>query len=156
MNNKVIIGIVMAVIILGGGILLLSTNNQQQPATAQQQPTTTVATQVTQEPSIDPTASQAPSDAIMKEETNTITITETGFTPQTVTIKAGTKVTWVNKSGGVANVSSALHPTHTIYPKMNLGKFDNGATVSLVFDTAGTYKYHDHLDPSRVGTVIVE
>ncbi len=157
MNNKIIVGVILAVVIIGGGMLLLSTNNQQQPATNQQQPTTAETTQpTTQEPSSSPSASQAPSGSVMKEETNTITVTETGFTPPTITIKAGTKVTWMNKSGGVANVSSDFHPTHTIYPKLNLGRFDNGTTVSLVFDTAGTYKYHDHLTPSKTGTVVVE
>lgn len=146
----------MAVVILGGGVLLLSANNQQQPTTTQQQPSETVVVQPTQETPSSPSATQTPSDSMTKEETNTVTVTETGFTPQTTTVKAGTKVTWINKSGGVANVSSDFHPTHLLYPKLNLGRFDNGATVTLVFDTAGTYKYHDHLTPSRVGTIIVE
>lgn len=134
MNSKVIISVVVAAIVIGAGALLLSTNRQPAPVT------TTV-----QQPTSSPSASQA-----------IVTETSTGFTPQTITIKVGDKVTWTNKSGAMGNVSSANHPTHTIYPKLNLGDFADGATVSLVFDTAGTYKYHDHLNPSRFGTVVVE
>lgn len=133
MNSKVIISIVAAVII-GGGALLLTANRQ---------PTQTA----TQQPTSSPSASQT---------TSIVTETNTGFTPQTVTVKTGEKVTWTNKSGAMGNVSSANHPTHLVYPKLNLGDFAEGASVSLVFDTAGTYKYHNHLNPSRFGTVVVE
>lgn len=86
----------------------------------------------------------------------TVNATASGFEPKTVNVKVGSKVTWVNKSGGVADVSSAKHPTHLVYPPLNLGNFADGASVSLVFKDKGTFKYHNHLDASQTGEVVVE
>lgn len=86
----------------------------------------------------------------------TVALSASGFAPQTIKIKPGTKVVWVNKGGGAATVNSALHPTHLIYPPLNLNSFEDSQSLSLVFDKAGTYQYHDHLNPSRTGTVVVE
>lgn len=91
-----------------------------------------------------------------KAEVVTITLTKSGFNPQKVTVKAGTKVTWINQSGGTATVDSADHPTHLKYPPLNLGSFANGGSLSLVFDKTGTYGYHNHLNSSQFGTVTVE
>lgn len=85
-----------------------------------------------------------------------VAITSSGFEPATVNIDVGGKVEWMNKSGEAATVNSALHPTHSIYPQLNLNEVPVNGSVSLVFDTPGTYKYHDHLNPSRTGTVEVK
>lgn len=85
-----------------------------------------------------------------------VTVTALGFAPQTLTIKAGTKVLWMNKSGAAATVNSGAHPAHLAYPPLNLGEFGNESSVQLVFDKPGTYNYHDHLNPSRTGTIVVE
>ncbi|MCL4418819.1 cupredoxin domain-containing protein [Patescibacteria group bacterium] len=91
-----------------------------------------------------------------KETVVNVTVTKSGFNPQTVTIKAGTKVIWQNQSGDMATVNSDPHPTHQIYPPLNLGGFANGASVQLVFDKPGTYGYHNHLNPGQTGTVVVQ
>lgn len=85
-----------------------------------------------------------------------VTVTALGFVPQTLTIKAGTKVLWMNKSGGTVTVNSAGHPAHLAYPPLNLGEFNDGSSVQLGFDKPGTYNYHDHLNPSLTGTIVVE
>ncbi len=89
-------------------------------------------------------------------ESEIITLTENGFSPQNLTIKQGTKVEWQNESGSDATVNSAPHPEHTAYTPLNLGKFADGETLSLVFDTPGTYKYHNHLNPKQFGSIVVE
>jgi len=48
------------------------------------------------------------------------------------------------------------HPVHTDYPPLNLGTFFDGASLSLKFPTAGTYVYHNHLNPSERGTIVVK
>lgn len=85
-----------------------------------------------------------------------VSVTQSGFEPQTITIKPGVTVVWSNKSGGDVTVNSDNHPTHLLWPFLNLGKFANGSKVSVVFKTAGTYTYHNHLNPSQKGTVIVK
>jgi plastocyanin len=85
-----------------------------------------------------------------------ITITDSGFQPNALTIKVGTKVTWVNNGNNVVSVASDPHPTHTNYPPLNLGKVATDGSVSLVFDKAGSYGYHNHLNASQTGTIVVQ
>ncbi|HSX40052.1 MAG TPA: cupredoxin domain-containing protein [Candidatus Saccharimonadales bacterium] len=140
----------LAVIIVVAGIFYLGKKAKQNTATTQPTEVMTVA------PSISATPSVMTSPTQQTSGQTTVTVTATGFDPQTVTIKAGDKVTWVNKSGDRANVSSDPHPVHTNYPPLNLGSFADGASVSLMFDKPGTYGYHNHLNPSKTGTVIVQ
>jgi len=93
-----------------------------------------------------------------KEEASepTITLTSAGFSPDNVTIKAGQKITWINKSGTEATVNSDPHPSHTNFQPLNLGSFADGASLSLTFDQTGTYGYHNHLNPNARGTITVQ
>lgn len=94
--------------------------------------------------------------APITEKLVNITLTSSGFEPQTKTIEKGSRVIWLNKSGETASLNSADHPTHRLYPALNLGEFANGSSVQLIFDKSGTYKYHNHLKPSQTGTIIVQ
>ncbi len=123
--NKIILAVIAIVVVIAGVILFKG------PAQ-----TTTPVVQIT------------------PKET-TIIITKSGFEPKTITIKIGTKVIWKNDSGDLTNVSSAVHPTHQVYPPLNLDNIVAGQTVSLVFDKAGTYNYHNHLDAAQEGVVEV-
>lgn len=139
MNKNLIIIAVIIVVVVGGFVLL---QGQQSPQT-----TTPPATQTETSPAT--TSSEA------KMQEAAVTVTASGFAPQTVTVKAGTKVVWTNKSGTTVTVNSAVHPTHLAYPPLNLDSFANGQSVQLVFDKPGTYKYHNHLSPGQTGTVVV-
>lgn len=109
-------------------------------------------------PKTTPTPQPTPSPTISAVTTNEnmIDLTDAGYSPSTITIAVGDVVTWTNKSAGTATVSSDDHPTHTKYAPLNLGKFEPGSTHSLNFDTAGTYTYHNHLNATQVGTIIVK
>lgn len=141
--NKILIGVV-AILILGTGVFVLSnkTSNPQ-----------TVSVSYTPSPTSQETTTASPS---AKVEEGNVTVNVDGFSPKTLTIKVGTKVTWANKSGATTNVSSDNHPTHLLYPFLNLGAFDDGSSVNVTFDKAGTYTYHNHLNTSQKGTVIVK
>ncbi len=133
----IIVAVFLIIVIIAGGIFLYNksinnnTSNNQPTPTQQTQPTTQTGTQV-------------------------ITLTAGGFSPSTLTVKAGTTVRWVNKSGQLGQVDSDPHPTHTSYPPMNFEAFSDGSSVELVFNKPGTYHYHNHLNPSQTGTVVVE
>lgn len=129
MNNKVIIGIIVLVLLIGVGFIVSSNKK---------------------------TASSPPSAVMTPQKQNTITLTSAGFSPGTLTIKAGDTVTWVNKSGTDATINSSPHPVHTDYPPLNLGAFPNGGILTLAFPKAGIYKYHNHLNPSEVGNIVVQ
>lgn len=101
---------------------------------------------------------------IIKQSDNIIEIITTGFSPEILTIKVGETVTFVNKQSSPSWPASAVHPTHRSYPEQGgcIGsKFDackglkNGESWSFTFNQKGTWKYHDHLDPSKIGTIIV-
>lgn len=91
-----------------------------------------------------------------QEKSETITLTQDGFKPNSLAVKSGTRVIWLNKSGKTGTVNSEPHPAHTLYPVLQLGSFEDGSSVQTVFDKTGTYTYHNHLNPSQKGTVIVE
>lgn len=147
MNAKYI---VVIVILLGLGVFLLK-DQILNTAPASIQPTPEVASDAT----TIPTTAEGSSAATEVEETM-ITLTASGFSPANLTVKVGTKVTFVNSSGSSATVDSDPHPAHTSFPALNLGSFKDGDTLSFTFDRAGTYGYHNHLKATQKGTVIVQ
>ena len=85
-----------------------------------------------------------------------IKLTTNGFDPSTLTVKVNDTVNWKNESEKDATVSSDPHPTHELYPFLNLGIFKTGSSVQATFPKAGKFTYHNHLIPSQKGTIIVE
>jgi plastocyanin len=83
-------------------------------------------------------------------------VTEQGLDKPEVKIKAGGKVTFTNSGQSDHQIASNPHPTHTAYPGLNLGVIKPFESKALVFAKAGTYGYHDHLNPQATGVVIVE
>lgn len=145
-KNVLIAGVVIIVLALAGWFLLKPQNQSVPPAPSDVTSTPTP----TQSPT--PTAT---AEAMM-EEKNLVTISSSGFSPKKITIKVGGSVTWVNSDTQDHTVNSSPHPTHTDNPFLNLGLIRPGEKKSLTFDKAGTYKYHDHLNPSLNGSVTVE
>ncbi len=77
-----------------------------------------------------------------------VVIQSFAFGPQAVTVKAGTKVTWVNKDIEPHTVVSSDH-------KFESEALDTDETFSVTFDTAGTYGYFCSIHPHMTGTVTV-
>lgn len=95
----------------------------------------------------------------------TVTYTDSGYSPKSITVQAGTKVTFVNNSSGAMWTASDPHPVHTTYPVSGgciKSAFDEckadqpGSSWSFTFDKVGTWGYHNHRSPTTKGTVIVE
>lgn len=143
MSRNVIIGIVVVVVLIGGYFLL---SPKSQPA-APQTPETATSTESA--------APQATEGAMMGEQM-AVTISASGFVPKAVTVKVGDSVTWENTDSANHTVNSDPHPTHTLYPFLNVGVVKAGEKKSVTFDKAGTYTYHDHLNPSLTGSVTVQ
>lgn len=121
--------------------------------------TTTPVVQPTESPvsTESATPSSATEGAMIKKEGNTVKVTTNGFLPQSLTIKAGDTVTWMNADSENHTVNSDPHPTHTLFPILNkVGLMKAGESKSLQFTQAGTYKYHDHLNSSLTGTITVQ
>ncbi len=79
------------------------------------------------------------------------------FTPKSVNIKVNDWVFFKNKSSVDFWPASNPHPTHTGYSDFDAGKkIAAGATFKFQFTKAGSWGYHDHLNPSIGGTVVVK
>jgi plastocyanin len=80
---------------------------------------------------------------------NEVFIQNFTFSPSTITVTAGTTITWTNKDAVAHTVTS------------DDGLFDSGSinpdgNYSHLFPTPGTFNYHCSIHPNMVGKVIVQ
>lgn len=96
-------------------------------------------------------------DIVAKQAKVKVTYSVDGFTPDAVRIKKGDTVLFENVTGRPASVASNTHPTHLLYPEFDQYKTaERGKTeFRFTFDKVGTWKYHDHLNASMGGTIVV-
>lgn len=80
---------------------------------------------------------------------NEVFIQGMAFTPSTITVNAGTTITWTNNDGVVHNVTSN---TSGLFSS---GSLSPNGTYSHLFSTAGTFPYKCTLHPSMTGSVVV-
>ena len=93
-----------------------------------------------------PAPSRAPAPAASG---NAVSISDFAFSPASITVPAGTKITWTNNDSVAHTVSSRD------------GLFDSGslsseATFSYTFAQKGTYEYFCKFHSSMNGKVVVE
>jgi plastocyanin len=69
------------------------------------------------------------------QATAAVIVQDTTFNPQTLTVPAGTTVTWTN-------ADQAAHTVTADDGSFDTGFFAAGQTVSLTFATPGTYPYY--------------
>jgi plastocyanin len=78
-----------------------------------------------------------------------VAIKDFAFSPASITVAAGTTVTWTNQD-------SASHTVAADDGSFDSKEFGNGASFSQTFSTAGTYSYHCAIHSSMTGTVEVK
>ena len=61
---------------------------------------------------VSPESSSSPTPVVSK---NVIIYTDSGYTPDIITIKKGQTVVWKNENGNKMWTASAVHPTHKAY-----------------------------------------
>jgi len=161
MNEK-IVGIIAVIIVIVGGWFLLSSTPASAPQTA-----TTEEIPVTASTTTTTTTTTTTSSTVTGA---TVVYTNQGFSPSSVIVPLGTTVTFINQSTGNMWVASAMHPTHIVYSGTSLSQhcpdttnsaFDEcaadapGSSFSFTFNKEGAWKYHNHVNASQFGTVIV-
>ena len=100
-------------------------------------------------------APQTPASTEGKEGV-VITLTDKGFQPSEVSIKKGETVTFKTTAGELFWPASNLHPSHLLYPEFDPKEpIQPDASWSFTFETAGVWKFHDHLAPYFTGTITV-
>jgi plastocyanin len=80
---------------------------------------------------------------------NTVSLKSIAFSPSSLTVTAGTTVTWTNND----NI------THTVTADDNSfdsGNMSAGATFSHMFTTVGTYSYHCAIHASMTAKIVVQ
>ena len=78
-----------------------------------------------------------------------IVIEDFMFTPNSLTVKAGSSVTWVNEDDEPHSVVSDTGSFRS-------GAVDTNETFSFEFDKPGTYHFTCAIHPRMVGTIIVQ
>ncbi len=95
-------------------------------------------------PSATPNASSASAGATGAQ----VTIDNFSFAPQTLTVPAGTTVTWTNQDDMVHTVTSADH----VFGSAGL---DTGDKFTYTFAKPGVFQYYCSIHPKMTATVIV-
>ncbi|UTI64789.1 plastocyanin/azurin family copper-binding protein [Paraconexibacter antarcticus] len=80
----------------------------------------------------------------------TITMKNIAFDPKSVTVKAGTKVTWTNGEAVGHNVTAKAGAS------FKSALLNQGQTFSFTPKTAGTIKYTCTIHPGMDGTIVVQ
>lgn len=145
-RNAVIAGGVILLLVVAGWYL----TRPKGESTTQPEPSQTPASSESASPS---TATEG---AMMNQDKNLIKITSSGFSPKSITIKMGESVTWENTDTENHTVNSDNHPTHTLFTFLNLGVIKPTEKKSATPAKAGTFTYHDHLNPSLTGSITVQ
>src|SRR3989344_1780204 len=92
-----------------------------------------------------------------KPATVQVNYTDTGFMPPALQIKIGQTVRFLNDSSSGMWVASGPHPTHTGYPGFDEGQIVfRGSIYEFTFDKLGTWSYHNHINETKMGTIIVK
>jgi plastocyanin len=81
---------------------------------------------------------------------STVSIDNFSFSPKTLTVKAGTTVTWTNRD----DIPHGLGWTNNSFPRSKV--LDTDDTAMVTFTTPGTYQYFCYLHPHMVGSIVVE
>jgi plastocyanin len=148
MKKSLVIGIILIIIVIGIFFLFPSTNDSPSSLQSSNNP-----------PTLPPSSN------------NEISMSSSGFSPPTLTIQSGEIVKFKAIDSSNRWPASAMHPTHTVYPNSNINKcgtteeytiFDScqgiseGENYEFTFTEIGEWGYHDHLQPSKFGKIIVE
>lgn len=172
-----LLGIVIMLVVLGTGTFLLARDGTNMGAGGLPAAVVATGVNVIAASSTDSVASSTATSTVQGTATTTatstapaapkhvVTYTDAGFDPKTITIAQGETVTFENLSayGMQVFVDAITRGATTTIPKdCDTGVFvecaaasENGSW-SYTFDTAGTYNYHNNIDPTRTGTVRVK
>jgi len=95
-------------------------------------------------------AGEMKNDDSTSSKQNRIEIKDFAFNPQTITVKSGEKVTWINRD----------EEPHTI---VSVGKqfkkstaLDTDQEFTITVEAPGTYDYFCSVHPKMTGTIVVE
>ena len=87
--------------------------------------------------------------AARAQSDTTVTIANFAFSPGTITVQAGSTVTWVNND-------SVAHTATGDNGEFDTGSIAPGGSATITFDTAGTFAYHCSIHPNMTASITVQ
>jgi plastocyanin len=79
----------------------------------------------------------------------TVTIADFAFSPNAITVQAGSTVTWVNND-------AVPHTATGDNGEFDTGSIAPGGSATITFDTAGTIAYHCTIHPNMTASITVQ
>jgi|SRR5579862_2201688 len=98
---------------------------------------------------LSPTLPAAGAIAADAPQTNSVVMKNFDFSPMSLTIKAGSSVTWKNLDGEPHTVTS-------VDGLFRSGALDQNDSFTFKFDKPGTYKYLCSIHPRMMAAIIVK
>ncbi len=148
----VFLGLFLSVVVLGAASCNFSADNESANIEAD-----TSEESQTSDSNSDVNVDANVNTSVATAKTVTITYNGTAFSPASVTVKAGDTVKFVSASETPVWPASGPHPTHTNLPGFDAKEsLANGASYSYKFTKTGSWAFHNHLNPSQTGKVVVE
>lgn len=141
MTGRARLAAVLAFAALGGGVVAAGCGGDDS--------STSTSTSATMSSTAADTTAAASSAGGAAESTDKIDISDFKFDPETVTVKAGTEVTWTNSD-------DAAHTATADDSSFDTGDMDKGDSASVTFDKPGTFTYYCRFHPFMKATVEVQ
>lgn len=146
MRKTWVISGIVAVLAIGGVIVWMTLGARQSSAPSDTSTNTSTGN--------DTASDQDGSENAFETEVVTVTMKNTQFSPQKITVKRGTTVKWVNEDTVRHNVVAANESDTSGLPANN-ELFGKGGSYQFTFDTIGTFDYKCTPHPFMTGTVEV-
>lgn len=152
MKNIIYIFVVLALLV-ASVLSLRGIKKDKTPETQNPTNTEVIETSTEQEP----TTPEEPTIETPPPPTLEVIYGTEGFSPSNLEIKIGDTVVFKNESGKGMWVASNPHPVHGDNPEFDAGiSIANGNSWSFTFTEEGTFSYHNHLNSSFGGKIIVK
>lgn len=142
-KSSLIILIVVIAGLLGGGYLLLRSDADtptSEVTSGDSNPQTTTGSPLTNSSDV----------------AATITYSNDGFSPSETTVKAGDTIAITNNSSSELQFASDPHPVHTNNSELNVDDVPKGETITFTVTKSGTFSYHNHVNPTDTGKIVVQ
>lgn len=142
-KTGVIVGVIVLLAVAGGAFLLTTDSDDTSSSTAANS-------------SASNSSETSENTDQAEASTTTISYTDSGFSPKTITVKVDSVVTVKNDSSSVLQFSSNPHPAHTDEDELNLSSLSPGKSTTFKVTRTGSFGFHNHLNEADTGTLVVE
>ncbi len=148
-NLAIVVVIVVVLVALGAFIF----GKSSKPKTSSSSTTNSSSASSNATPT---NTSNSPSSTGSQSTANVITYNGSSFNPAKLTVKSGDSVTIKNTSSKDVQFDSNPHPLHTDDQDLNVGVVAGGQSQTFTVTKKGTFGYHNHLDSSQTGMLVIE